>query len=158
MKRIFGVLAVFLAVGFIFVCLTQEIGAESNAGDLIAIISKAEQGDARAQYNLGHMYEHGEVVPRKFEKAIYWYTKAAEQGDKMAQFNLGAMHDTEEKFMQDYVTAYAWYNLAASQGDEIATVKKDILLEKMSPRQIEEGQKLSRELFNKINSQLTSSK
>ena len=40
----------------------------------------AEQGDARAQYNLGVMYAEGEGVPQDYKAAVQWYRRAAEQG------------------------------------------------------------------------------
>lgn len=33
----------------------------------------AEQGDATAQYNLGHMYHLGEGVPQDYTEAAKWY-------------------------------------------------------------------------------------
>jgi len=49
----------------------------------------AEQGDTRAQYNLGLMYNNGQGVPRDDAEAVRWYRKAAEQGNARAQFNSG---------------------------------------------------------------------
>ncbi len=51
----------------------------------------AEQGFAKAQYNLGVMYDKGRGVPRDYAEAARWYRKAAEQGDADAQFNLAIM-------------------------------------------------------------------
>ena len=52
----------------------------------------AEQGDARAQRNLGLMYEYGDGVPEDDVKAVYWFRKAAEQGAAIAQTKLGLMY------------------------------------------------------------------
>ena len=49
----------------------------------------AEQGIARAQFNLGLMYVKGQGVPQDDGEAARWYRKAAEQGDPDAQNNLG---------------------------------------------------------------------
>ena len=40
----------------------------------------AEQGDAKAQNNLGVVYDRGEGVPQDDAEAVKWYRKAAEQG------------------------------------------------------------------------------
>ena len=56
----------------------------------------AEQGYAKAQYNLGWMYDNGRGVPQDDKQAVYWYTKSAEQGFAVAQYNLGWMYDTVE--------------------------------------------------------------
>src|SRR5690554_8203549 len=44
------------------------------------LIDKAEQGDVKAQYDLGFRFEMGIDVDKNYEKALYWYKKAAEQG------------------------------------------------------------------------------
>ena len=41
----------------------------------------AEQGNARARYNLGVMYEIGQGVPQDDKTAVKWHRLAAEQGD-----------------------------------------------------------------------------
>lgn len=42
---------------------------------------KAEQGDAKAQANLGLMYAEGKGVKQDLAMAKFWYEKAAAQGD-----------------------------------------------------------------------------
>lgn len=39
---------------------------------------RAEQGDARAQFGLGLMYDAGQGVPQDDSEAAKWYRKAAE--------------------------------------------------------------------------------
>ena len=55
--------------------------------------SRAAEGDAAAQYDLGLMYALGwvEGVPQDYGEAVRWYRLAADQGHAAAQFNLGAM-------------------------------------------------------------------
>jgi len=48
----------------------------------------AEQGDAFAQYWIGHIYQHGKLVPRDTAKALKWLRQAARQGLLEAQFYL----------------------------------------------------------------------
>jgi TPR repeat protein len=105
----------------------------------------AEHGEAAAQYSLGLMYDTGAGVPRDYNEAVKWYTKAAEQGFDKAQNNLGLMYEYGEGVLQDYIEAYKWYNLAAAQGDENAAKEREILIKKMTPSQIAEGQRLSKE-------------
>jgi len=113
----------------------------------------AEQGHARAQFLLGWMYQNGNSVAKDGKEAIKWFIKAAEQEHTQAQFNLGWMYDQGEGVSQDYVTAYAWYNLAASQKHDAAKYNRDFISAIMSLSQIEEGQNLSRELYDKIYNQ-----
>ncbi len=41
----------------------------------------AEQGHARAQYNMGVIYDEGRGVERSSAEAIEWWTKAGDQGN-----------------------------------------------------------------------------
>jgi len=77
----------------------------------------AEQGDARAQCNLGVRYYYGEGVPRDYAEELTWYHKAAEQGHARAQFNLGVYYARDEGVPRDYAKALKWYRKAADQGD-----------------------------------------
>ena len=77
----------------------------------------AEQGHARAQFNLGWMYDNGRGVSKDESEAVKWYYKAAEQGHVRAQFNLGWDYRHGCGVRQDYVEAVKWYRMAAEQGD-----------------------------------------
>ncbi len=77
----------------------------------------AEQGHARAQSNLGVMYESGQGVLQNYKTAVKWYSLAAEQGHARAQFNLGVMYHKGQGVPQDYKTAKKWFSLAAEQGN-----------------------------------------
>jgi TPR repeat protein len=77
----------------------------------------AEQGNGKAQYNLGDMYDEGHGVPEDEQQALYWYKKAAEQGDVNAQFRMGVMYELGQGVPRDYGQAVYWYKKAADQGD-----------------------------------------
>jgi len=77
----------------------------------------AEQRDASAQHNLGHMYDNGEGVPENDKTAVKWYTLAAKQGYAKAQSNLGFMYDIGNGVPENDKTAVKWYTLAAKQGN-----------------------------------------
>jgi serine/threonine protein kinase len=55
-------------------------------------LTAAEQGNARAQFNLALMYDNGKGVSQDDAKAVEWYHKAAEQGHAAAQNCLGCMY------------------------------------------------------------------
>ena len=105
----------------------------------------AEQGEARAQTNLGVMYRLGEGVPQDDTEAVRWYRRAAEQGHTKAQFKLGAMYFMGRGVPQDDVQAHMWLNLAAAPGHELPRKIRDNLAEKMTPAQLAEAQRLARE-------------
>ncbi len=77
----------------------------------------AEQGNAKAQYNLGVMYGNGRGVKQDYFKAVNWYRKAAEQGHADAQLNLGYMYEKGRGVKQDDFEAVKWYRQAAEQGN-----------------------------------------
>ncbi len=90
-------------------------------------------------------------MPEDDAEAVKWYGKAAEQGNAGAQCLLGVMYANGEGVLEDYVRAYSWYNLAAAQGTKPAIENKDNLRKRMTAEQIAEAQKLSAELFERIN-------
>ena len=77
----------------------------------------AEQGDARAQTELGERYEEGRGgVVQNYEAAVALYRQAAEQGDPRGQGNLGAMYASGRGVAQDDEVAAQWYRRAVKQG------------------------------------------
>lgn len=103
----------------------------------------AEQGKASAQCFLGLAYEFGRGVAKDHSEALRWYRLSAEQGNASAQFSLSVAYHNGDGVPQDYVEAYKWANLACSKGDANAKTLRDTLTQKMTPSQIEEGQRLS---------------
>src|SRR5258706_4627272 len=103
----------------------------------------AEQGVARAQNNLGVMYESGKGVPQDLNEAVKWYRLAAEQGYAGAQNNLGLIYALGRGAPRDPVLAYMWFSLAASSlsGDIGKTVmqSRDVIASAMTPQQIVEA-------------------
>ncbi|MBF0460152.1 MAG: caspase family protein [Magnetococcales bacterium] len=66
-----------------------EMSASKGAGSALEQVRKAaEQGDAKAQFNLGVLYENGTGVRKDVAEAVNWYRKAAEQGHEAARTNL----------------------------------------------------------------------
>ena len=105
----------------------------------------ALQGNSFAQSNVGYMYEKGEGIPQDYLEAAKWYRQAAERGNAQAQFTLGYMYEKGLGMQQDEVQALMWFNLAAAQGDVKAKAARDRITVWMSPAQIVDAQRLSRE-------------
>jgi TPR repeat protein len=80
----------------------------------------AEQGDIRAQYNIGVLYDRGLGVPQNFAEATRWYRIAAERGHVDAQANLGYAYEQGRGVPQDFAQAAKWYRAAAERGDIVA--------------------------------------
>jgi len=111
----------------------------------------ADQDFAAAQLSLGVMYENGLGVPQDFTTAVSWYRRAADQGNAAAQLNLGVMYENGWGVTQNYVTAHMWFSLAAASGDEDGARNRDINAAKLTPAQIVQAEKLTREWQPKFN-------
>jgi TPR repeat protein len=146
------------AIGLVLliICLALPAWADfqagmdaNNRGDYATALREwrplAEQGDARAQFDLGLLYENGDGVPRDYAKAHQWYEKSAAQGGAKAQFYLGLQSAFGEGGPLDLAQAHMWYSLAAGNGHVGAAVYRDDLTRQMTPAQISEAQKRARE-------------
>jgi uncharacterized protein len=120
-----------------------------NRGDFAKALREwrplADQGEARAQFYLGMLYENGDGVPEDYGKAREWYEKSAAQGDANAQFYLGLMCAFGRGASMDLVQAHMWYSLAAGNGHARAALHRNDLAKEMKPAQIAEAQKRARE-------------
>lgn len=124
--------------------------AAFDAKDYATALAKwkplAEKGDPAAQAGMGLLYFQGAGVPRDHAEAGKWWTLAAEQGNAQAQFQLAFLYSQGlGGFPKDPVQAYKWWDLAASQGVEEAKPYQDFIGKKMTPEQVEEAKKLSKD-------------
>lgn len=103
-----------------------------------AFMELAEQGDVRAQANVGYYYDQGLAVRRNPEEAARWYRLAAEGGNVDAQYNLGAMYEAGEGVPRDYGEAYKWLRRAAAQGDRHAAVYVGLMFEEGLGREVDD--------------------
>jgi len=145
-----------IALVLSLVCLAVPAWADfqagmdaKNRGDFAKALREwrplAEQGNARAQFYLGVLYENGDGVPEDYEKAREWYMKSAAQGEANAQFYLGLMFAFGRGGHLDLVQAHMWYSLAAGNGHARAALHRNDLAKQMKPAQIAEAQKRARE-------------
>jgi TPR repeat protein len=105
----------------------------------------AEQGHARAQYNLSFMYYSGIGTPKDYKAAIRWYRAVAERGETSAQRFLALMYRDGVGTTQDYKTGHMWFNLAAANGRVDAAKDRDIVANKMNLTDIAIAQQMARE-------------
>lgn len=154
--RRFIALRLSVALALSMTCLAVPAWAEFqvgmdayNRGDFKTALREwqpmAEQGDARAQFYFGLLYENGDGVPLDYAKARQWYEKAAVQGDAKAQLYLGLQSSFGQGVPMDLVDAYMWYSLAAGNGNVHAPGYRADLSRQMTPAQIAEAQKRARE-------------
>src|SRR5712691_4348728 len=87
--RVAFVLAIAAAPPFAL----AQAPSTSGPATLGELRAAAEEGEAKAQFNLGVMYDNGQGVPQDYNEAAKWYTKAAEQGFPAAEYNLAGMYE-----------------------------------------------------------------
>jgi TPR repeat protein len=77
-----------------------------------------------------------------FATAMQIMRPLADQGHVTAQNVVGLLYYFN--YGGDYVSAYMWFNLAAAQGNSFAEMFLKDTVDKMTPEQIAEAQKLAR--------------
>jgi hypothetical protein len=122
-RVVFWSAALLLSVG------VPTLGMAQN-GSIGSIKTRAEKGDAQAQFQLGRMHELGiDVVPNPV-KAVKWYRKAAEQGLAQAQYNLGRMYYAGDGVAQNSKQAVEWLLKAATQNYDLASNRLGVMYER----------------------------
>ena len=94
-----------------------EQGNAWAVAGLTSLRGQAEQGHAKAQYQLGSLYKDGKGVLYDFEEAALWFFRAAAQGHAKAQYQLGRRYEFGNGVPRDVCEAALWYRKAAENGD-----------------------------------------
>ncbi|MFJ2976726.1 tetratricopeptide repeat protein [Kluyvera sp. NPDC087067] len=123
-------IALFLIFLFLLYGLSKWIGTWDNK--LLQKRSNlqmaAEQGDMRAQNDLGLIYEVGNEIEVDYNKSFYWYKKSAEQEFAPALYNLGRYYENGIGVNKDPRVAREYYSRSARQGFALAQVNLGKLL------------------------------
>lgn len=98
-----------------FICITCMVWGQ-NANELM---QKAQNGNAKAQYQLGKMYQYGSNgLNKNASEAIKWITKAAENKHAEANQQLGLWYTYGfNNIEKNYNEAEKWWLRAAELGD-----------------------------------------
>ena len=112
-----GFVVIFGALGLLWLRGRKLEELRRQSAVVSATRLHAEQGDAKAQFQLCDIYYRGQLVPKDNAEAFRWCQKAADQGDAAAQQSLGFMYYSGEGVQRDDIQAVAWYEKAAEQGD-----------------------------------------
>ena len=80
-------------------------------------VKAAEGNHAAAAFNLGNLYERGELVTKDLAEAVRWYTVAANLGNSTAAVRLGELYEDGQLLPRDESSALAWYQRAVALGD-----------------------------------------
>ena len=104
----------------VIICLVpvSYVQAETVAESLRILKEKAENGDAKANYDLAYVYENGIAgIEKEMSEAIRLYTLSAEAGYAPAQNYLGFCYYRGDGVVRDADKALYWIQKAADQGD-----------------------------------------
>ena len=93
-----------------------EVSARQSTSRAALLLASAQNGDARAQFDLGVLHMRGDEVAKDPALAAGWFEKAAKNGLATAQYNLGTMLLSGTGVPKDEKTAYFWFQSAAEQG------------------------------------------
>tara|TARA_B100000029_G_scaffold291622_1_gene285213 strand:- start:534 stop:1616 length:1083 start_codon:yes stop_codon:yes gene_type:complete len=143
-------------LGTIFSSEEDEAASEEETRQFNQTKSKAQQGDADAQFTLGENYANGHGTKKDSKESMKWYRKAADQGhnkavdiiitaekeiaelrakakagDADAQFTLGERGLFSDG--GDIMEPIKWFRKAAEQGHPIAMVELSFLYLSLSP-------------------------
>ncbi len=101
--------------------VAQENLPVPTPAEISQLRTRAEAGDAQAQFELGRGYEEGRGLPQNEDLAVKWYRKAAEQGHAAAQNTVGVFYRLGRGGLEkDKAEAVNWYRRAARQGHAAA--------------------------------------
>lgn len=96
-----------------------------------------------AMTRIGTLYQQGLGVPQSKREAIQWFWRGALYNDSDAQYHLGLCYDKGDGVRENTVEAYKWMNISASQGNAQALSMRQKIQKLLSQAQIQEGQELS---------------
>lgn len=110
-----------------------------DAGDYSSAFSEfselADQGDPRAQYQIGVMYVEGEGVATDLHMAAYFFKLAAAQDFGSAQTMLGFMYKIGIDGKKGFISAYMWFDMGGKH-----SARREVAA-KMAPADISEAQR-----------------
>jgi TPR repeat protein len=118
------------------------------------LLQAAEAGDARAQYNLGILYDNGvddngHAVAADRPQAVRWLLAAAEQGLPRAQVKLAEVYGDAPDVSDSYASAGGWFLVAALGLDGIhlhrARSGFERIASHLTPAQIARARRFARE-------------
>ncbi len=143
-----------LVYGFLICDGPMEPGCKQfAAGEFAAAVRVfqplADRGDARAQNNLGVLYESGAGVQESKAEALRWYRRSANARVPLAQHNLAVLiaadhilgtAENPSNRKADFIEAYVLFTLAASQDLEMASGGRSDLVQYMTAEEIERAE------------------
>jgi TonB family protein len=122
--------------------LTLSFKLQANDVNKFAQLStKAQTGDAEAEFELAQAFFEGRDVPRDEKQGMALLERAARGGNTSAMLQMGERIYGDGTNSESYVAAYVWYMQARQGGDEQAQARISELESRMTPDQISTAKK-----------------
>ena len=83
---------------------------------------RAQQGDAKCQFQLGYLYANGKGVRQDDKEAVHWYRLSAKNGDPNGLIAMAEAFDLGRGVAQNAVAAYVLAKAAVAIKPEAAVV------------------------------------
>ena len=87
---------------------------------------------------------HDAYNKKDYKEAHKLFLSLATDGVAQAQNNLGWMYSQGQGVPKDSVSVHMWFSVAASNGNKDAVKNRNMLVEQMTPQQIEKAQEMAR--------------
>ena len=113
--------ALLTILSFLVLSLTLSMPAFANPDDWGMVqrfnkqLNLANQGNVKAMYDVGKLYERGRGVVRDMSKAADFFKQSANAGNPSAQGRLGILYFEGRGVKQDYTKALSLLNSAANK-------------------------------------------
>ena len=108
-----------LSLTFILLILPSPASANPDDWGMVQRFNKqktlADQGNIKAMYDVGKLYERGRGVVKSMTKAAEFFQKAADSKNPAAQARLGILYFEGRGVKQDYKKALSLLNSAAEK-------------------------------------------
>lgn len=101
----------------------QTDQAVKTQREMQGLTAKAEQGDAKAQFDLATRYAKGDGVEENQDTAFLWFKKAAEQGDVTSMIEVATRYSKGLGVKQESDMSKLWWRKAAEAGNSEAQYK-----------------------------------
>ncbi len=111
----------------------------------------AGDGDPRAQFFIGFMYETGKGVPQDLKTALSYYSRASTAREIRAMYSMGYFHEHGIIVKRDPLTAHMWYNLATAAGHRSARTARDVVAAGFSTSELDEAFEMAKRWDNSHN-------
>lgn len=118
-KLVFKSLTAILCTLVLSLTLSIQVSANPDDWGMVQRFNKqkglADQGNVKAMYDVGKLYERGRGVKRDIVKAAEFFQKSADAGYPSAQARLGILYFEGRGVKQNYKKALSFLNSAANK-------------------------------------------